>query len=237
MKTKICSKCKIENKLSEFNKDKRYKNGIKRWCKLCINEYNQRWYIKNHKKRLKQTKQYYDENKTYYLEYRKIYNKINKEKIAIRNKKWYKENKEKVHKQYIKNKGKRQIYNFNYYIKNKEKIIKNNIQYIRKKLKTDISFRVVKNLRHRISDLIKMKAKSLSTMMLIGCEVDYLMYHLQKRFVEGMSWDNYGDWHIDHIKPCILFDLTKLKEQRKCFHYTNLRPLWAEDNLRRKKYV
>ncbi len=48
-----------------------------------------------------------------------------------------------------------------------------------------------------------------------------------------MTWDNYGEWHIDHIKPCALFDFTKEEQQRECFHYTNLQPLWAKDNMRK----
>lgn len=68
-------------------------------------------------------------------------------------------------------------------------------------------------------------------MFLIGCEIDYLLYHIQEQFNPGMTWDNYGDWHIDHIKPCANFDLSKPEEQRKCFNYTNLQPLWAEENL------
>jgi desulfoferrodoxin (superoxide reductase-like protein) len=56
---------------------------------------------------------------------------------------------------------------------------------------------------------------------------------LEKQFKLGMNWDNYGrsGWHIDHIKPCASFDLTKKEEQLKCFHYTNLQPLWARENL------
>ena len=46
-----------------------------------------------------------------------------------------------------------------------------------------------------------------------------------------MTWDNYGEWHIDHIKPCCGFDLTDFEQQKKCFHYTNLQPLWAKDNI------
>ena len=48
-----------------------------------------------------------------------------------------------------------------------------------------------------------------------------------------MSWNNYGKWHVDHIRPCIDFDLSKPEEQQKCFHYTNLQPLWAEENMRK----
>ena len=82
-------------------------------------------------------------------------------------------------------------------------------------------------------DTISKGQKSLPTMFLIGCEIDYLIYHLQSQFTDGMTWANYGDWHIDHIKPCAKFDLSKTSEQLKCFNYTNLQPLWAEDNLRK----
>jgi len=49
-------------------------------------------------------------------------------------------------------------------------------------------------------------------------------------FIAGMSWANYGEWHIDHKKPCALFDLRDTDQQRACFHYSNLQPLWAFDN-------
>ena len=59
------------------------------------------------------------------------------------------------------------------------------------------------------------------------------MKHLQNQFKPGMTRDNYGLWHVDHIIPCASFDLTKLSEQEKCFHYTNLQPLWAIDNIKK----
>lgn len=48
-----------------------------------------------------------------------------------------------------------------------------------------------------------------------------------------MGWANYGEWHIDHIKPCCLFDLSVKEQQSECFHYTNLRPLWSKLNLKK----
>jgi len=72
-----------------------------------------------------------------------------------------------------------------------------------------------------------------NTMRLTGCTTAQLCDHLQKQFTEGMSWDNYGQWHIDHIKPCAAFDLTDDTQQHACFHFTNLQPLWATDNLRK----
>lgn len=75
-------------------------------------------------------------------------------------------------------------------------------------------------------------------MELTGCSKDDLYSHLESKFTEGMNWDNYGKWHIDHIKPCVSFDLTDTEEQKKCFHWTNLQPLWAIDNMRKgAKYV
>jgi hypothetical protein len=67
---------------------------------------------------------------------------------------------------------------------------------------------------------------------LFGCSVDQLRRHLELQFEPGMSWDNHTvhGWHIDHIIPCAKFDLTLVSEQKKCFHYSNLRPLWAAEN-------
>ena len=68
-------------------------------------------------------------------------------------------------------------------------------------------------------------------MDLVGCTLAELCTHLETQFVDGMSWDNRKDWHIDHIRPCGSFDLTDPEQQAQCFHYTNLQPLWARDNL------
>ena len=70
-------------------------------------------------------------------------------------------------------------------------------------------------------------------MKLCGCSLEKLKQHLESQFTEGMTWDNKGDWHVDHIKPCASFDLTNPEEQKKCFHYTNLQPLWALDNMKK----
>jgi len=66
---------------------------------------------------------------------------------------------------------------------------------------------------------------------MLGCTINELWIHLEKQFKQGMTRQNHGKWHIDHIIPCVSFDLTKPEEQSKCFHYTNLQPLWASENL------
>lgn len=77
------------------------------------------------------------------------------------------------------------------------------------------------------------KQKKGKTMELTGCSKQELLDYLESKFSEGMTWENYGKWHIDHIRPCVSFNLEDSEEQKKCFHWTNLQPLWAVDNIRK----
>lgn len=90
-------------------------------------------------------------------------------------------------------------------------------------------------VRARIYDVLKHGYKSDRTEKLIGCSIKELKVYIEKQFKDGMTWDNYGfyGWHLDHILPLSSFDLTKAEEQKKAFHYTNIQPLWAKDNLRK----
>lgn len=91
--------------------------------------------------------------------------------------------------------------------------------------------------RSRTNDAIKRcgASKSSKTLELLGCSLKSLKSYIESKFLDGMNWDNYGyhGWHIDHIRPCCSFDLTDPEQQKQCFHYTNLQPLWAKDNLRK----
>ena len=91
----------------------------------------------------------------------------------------------------------------------------------------------MKTLRSRLYNALKRKSaeKCSSTMELIGCSVNFLKKYIEDQFEDGMTWENHGLWHIDHRKPCSSFNLTKEQQQKECFHYTNLQPLWAKDNL------
>ena len=94
------------------------------------------------------------------------------------------------------------------------------------------------NLKNRVLLVLKGITKSKPTLKLIGCSIPALKRHLEQQWQEGMSWGNYGHkggdyincWHIDHIRPCASFDLSDPAQQRECFHYTNLQPLWATEN-------
>jgi hypothetical protein len=112
---------------------------------------------------------------------------------------------------------------------------KYNATRAKQKSKEDPSFKLKLNLRTRLNHAIKGNSKSAKTLELLGCSIEDLKKHLESLFQDGMSWENYGinGWHIDHIKPCIAFDLSKEAAQKQCFHYSNLQPLWAIENLKK----
>ena len=103
------------------------------------------------------------------------------------------------------------------------------------KHRKDPKNRILSNLRRRFLFVLKGHQKSDHTLNLIGCSREQLIKHIEFQFKDGMSWDNYGrvGWHVDHRIPCDFFDLSNPEEQRKCFHYTNLQPLWWQDNYRK----
>ena len=88
-------------------------------------------------------------------------------------------------------------------------------------------------MRSRLGSAIRnQNAKKMnSTFELTGCSITFLKGYLEAKFIDGMTWENHGEWHIDHIKPCCSFNLLDEEEQKICFHYKNLQPLWGVDNL------
>jgi hypothetical protein len=90
-------------------------------------------------------------------------------------------------------------------------------------------------LRGRLRKCLTNGRKSARTEQLLGCSFTELVIHLQRQFVPPMSWAAFlrGEIHIDHIVPCSRFDLSQAEQQRACFHFSNLQPLWAVDNLRK----
>jgi hypothetical protein len=119
------------------------------------------------------------------------------------------------------------------YENKKEEIIKQCVEYNKKRYNTDPYFRVVCAMRTRLSKLLRQKNIDKNTKFYeyLGCSKVEFINYFQNKFKEGMTWENHGEWHIDHIKPCASFNLLNEEEQKKCFHYTNLQPLWATENL------
>ena len=206
MKTKICNKCKTEKILSQFNKGND-NDKLEYRCKLCVKEYHKKYYQIHKQEKKEKSRNYHQEHK---------------EEIKRKHKIYYQKNKNK-----IKNQAKK------YRIEHKKERAEHHIKYMKVKLKIDINFRLSHYLRVRLNLALKGNPKLSTTMKLVGCSIEKLKKYLEKQFTEGMTWSNYGKWHIDHIRPCASFDLSKPKEQRKCFHYKNLQPLWAEDNLKK----
>lgn len=121
-----------------------------------------------------------------------------------------------------------------YYAKNKDRIIAQHRDYERTRRKEDAGFRCEKLLKNRIVEVLKRQraVKSSRVKELIGCDRNCLVAWIESKFQDGMTWQNHGynGWHIDHIRPCASFDLSDVEQQKQCFHYTNLQPLWAKDN-------
>jgi hypothetical protein len=206
-KSKICTCCNQRKNLTEFYTASKYNDRLTYWCKICIKNKNHKAYCKNKEERKR---------------LQRIYTSVHKKQISINKRRYYKVNINK-----IKKKDKL------YYKQNKSKIIKRISNYERQKLLININFKLIKSLRNRLYLALKNNQKQGHTLELLGCSIDKLKRHLEKQFTQGMSWGNYGKWHIDHIKPCAKFDLSNPKEQQKCFHYTNLQPLWAIDNIKK----
>jgi hypothetical protein len=174
-------------------------------------------------------KQYYSFNKEKYANYYQA----NREKIIVRDRKKYSKNSE-----YYKQIAKDHYHNNkqHYKLKARTRCSKNS-EYYKHKRNTNPSYRLASNLRARMYSAFKVSKvkKSNKTEILLGCTIQEARKHIESQFLEGMSWENYSlfTWHIDHIKPVNTFDLTDTEQQKQCFHYTNLRPLWAKDNLSR----
>ncbi len=124
-----------------------------------------------------------------------------------------------------------------YYLNNKAASCAYSNQYSKKRCKIDPNFRVRLNLKGRINRALKNgnAKKKFGTVQLIGCSSEELKRHIESQFKPGMTWENYGfyGWHIDHIRPCASFDLADEEQQKACFSYLNLQPLWATENFQK----
>jgi hypothetical protein len=203
MGSKICGRCKIIKDFCNFGKDKRTPTGLRSTCNECRKEESKEYRINNPKKRKKTINKFYLNNKESELLRFKIYRENNPEKRKKTLKKYYENNKTNI---------------------NKKQVIRN-----KKRYKTNYLYRVIHNLRIRTKEYLKQHRSSSKFFDTIGCKPNFLREHLEKQFKDGMTWDNYGSWHIDHIIP--LSSAKNIEEITKLCHYTNLQPLWASENL------
>lgn len=208
---KKCTKCLQEKEYLNFYKKSSSKDGYNNICIPCKIEYN------NSKK---------EHNQLYYLE--------NKERYQLNNKKYYQNNKQKTKQksiEWFKNNPKRK-----YEIQKKWN--QKNLQYFKKwrknKWDNDINYKIRVLLGNRLNEILKKNQtyKGNNIVEILNCSLDYLKQHISTQFLPEMSWDNHGEiWEIDHIKPCASFDLTDIEQQKECFHYTNLQPLFKTTEI------
>lgn len=213
---KHCYKCNEWLLLSNYAKNKNVWDGLDRNCKSCTREYR----IKN-KEQLRERKKIYREN---HKQERKEWLENNKEQQKEYNKAYHKKYRNE-HSEEL-----REYFRKRYQEKKSEIHEK-----IKQRMRNDPKLKLARNLRSRINKALTYNIKSKRTMELLGCTIDEFKLYLENQFKDGMTWENYGlyGWHVDHIKPCSLFDLSIPDEQLKCFHYTNMQPLWAKDNIRK----
>jgi hypothetical protein len=209
---KICIKCLEVKDISNFGKAKVNKDGYRGQCSICIKLYRKEYDLKNkdkikkrHKKyQEKHGKQYRIKHKERIKEKQKLYRLNNKNKIKEYSKKYE-----------LKNKNRRREYNKNYI--------------------PSLNVKITHTLSNRILSAVKIKnvKKYTSSSKLLGCSIVFLKEYIESKFTKGMTWENRGNkgWHIDHIKPCSSFDLSDPEQQKICFHYTNLQPLWATTEI------
>lgn len=206
---------------------------------MTYKEYKHQWYLKNKKRlddkrkqdRINNPKKYKKINRKYYLK--------NKKNICKRTKEYRLKNleylKQKAKEWREKNKVYLKIEKRKEYLKNKNKYLLRSKLSRQRRYNKDIQFTLTTKIRRRIHMAIRKQftSKAYKTRELLGCDYNYFKKYFSSLFKKGMNWNkfNKGEIHIDHIRPCSNFDLTKPEEQAKCFHYTNTQPLWAKENI------
>lgn len=240
-----CRKCKKSGPYEEFIKDKYTKSGFKNLCKCCGNEINKIYRQKNPEKTKQNTYKWRESNTEYWLNYLK-YRRETLDKPFQR-----KERKEKRTREEARAhaKQRKSLYDQRrleeqalYREKNRERLRQNSRNFrSRKKESGDVEYKILCALRSRLGNALarykRNKTENDDTRKLLGCSITFFINWLEKNFENGMTWDNYGygpdKWHIDHNIPCISFDLTKQEERDRCFHWSNLFPMWGSMNLRK----
>lgn len=189
-------------------------------CYECDKQRNREWHADNPDKAKERRERFAENNPGYFVEYRKDHPEQYRET-------------QKRQRQLYPEKHVAEVARYN-----KRHAKKINAKR-RARRKRDLAWAIRCNMASRLAGAVRLALgkKSASTMTLVGCTVEFLVEYLEARFLPGMTRSNYGQkvgcWAVDHITPCAAFDLRDPEQQRLCFHYTNLRPLWVSDNARK----
>jgi hypothetical protein len=227
MEKKVCNECNLEKYINEYHKRQNGKYGRFAICKECRKKISQRKWANNENNIQEKHKDYVKNHKEQKLDTQKKYRENNKEKLSISRKIYYQKNKEKESRRVME-----------YYYNNKDYVVRRNINYNKDKLNEDSFFKLKTYVRNRIKKFLTLKniTKKNKTFDIVGCLPEQLKEHIEKQFTEGMCWEKMGKYiHIDHIIP--LSSAKTEEEILKLCHYTNLQPLWAEENLKKKDKI
>ncbi len=179
------------------------------------------------------------------LERRKVYQQQwitkNRKRINASSKAWREKHPEIVaasHKRHYLENRKRLLAEQKLYRQQRREL---NNAYRRKRFAIDPAFRMLLNLRGRLTRALKGLNKTETTKGLLGCSMEDFRLHIESNWEPKMSWSNYGkkegQWSLDHMIPCALFDLSKPEHQKRCFHFSNIRPMWAIPNMQKGKKI
>ena len=119
---------------------------------------------------------------------------------------------------------------------NREQYLESCRRYDRDQLANNLQRRLSKNLRHRLRKAMLGKTRGVSAVRDLGMSIPDFKHYLSSKFKDGMTWDNYGEWHLDHIRPLASFDLSDPEQAKAACHYSNMQPLWAKENHSKNSY-
>ena len=227
LQSKTCRTCEEEINIINFHKLSTSKDGYNSQCKFCKTKYSREYYKTGktevevnilEKKCIKcNISKSSNEFKTNARSKDKLMiicndcwpeKQYTKEQLRACSKRWF-----DTHPEYRKEKWRRQGKKINRRVRNS----------INRRIRTALN-------KFNLN-------KSNFSVKYLGCSVEYLKIWLEYQFQDEMNWENFGDWHIDHIKPCSSYDLSKEEEQYICFNWTNLQPLWAIDNIMKSNKI
>lgn len=209
-------------------------------------EYARAYYIANKQKILKRVHKYYINNSDKVKAYSKSWAKANKKRVLQNSYNWIKNNSERSKAIVKKSRQKRReainLWKREYRKTHKNEYVLRNKSRREKLVDKTSDFTITNKIRKRVWRYLKRKIKGkghhhkdkgLETTTLLGCSFEQFKFHIESLFQPGMSWANwtFNGWHLDHIRPISSFDSQNKEELKKVWHYTNLQPIWAKDNL------
>lgn len=226
-----------------FAKSRGIARGFSYRCKSCDKNYKLEYASKNSIKIKESNKKYRENHKEDIKIWKKEYYLTNKERLSSKAKQNYLRNRQNIinrveqylseNRDAINEKRRNRIKTEEMKRQKREWALK---EY-KLKYGKDNEYTIKAKLRARMRTALSKKYKSGSAVLELGCTIKELIKYLEGKFKDDMSWENYGKWHIDHIKPLSSFDLTNENEFKEAVNFKNLQPLWAEDNLRKSNKI